>query len=564
MKKNSLILTLFSLFTLHFSLFTDAQVITFDSTSEWSVLKRHISTLASDKLEGRETGTKGEQGAANYIISQFKNIGLKPLGTKKYIQPFSYNEGAIYSKNSEVKTDGKSWQSSTDWFAIPYSGNGIVTGAFVKVGAGIIAPTLNYNDYKGKSDLAGKIFIIEWALPGGLESAKFANFMDTKVRIDSAIAKGASAIIFVNHDKTAEDAKEDFSNKYKALSIPIVYAKPSLIAALDSIKNPEIMVSVELIHQKHEGHNVIGYIDNHAANTVVIGGHYDHLGWGGGGSLYRGVPAIHNGADDNASGTAAVIEIARYLQHSTLKNNNYLFIAFSGEEKGLLGSNSFVKNPTVPLANITYMINMDMVGRLKSPEKTLAIYGVGTSPVWHPVVDKINIDSVKIKTLESGVGPSDQTSFYLKDIPVLHFFSGSHSDYHKPSDDEDKINYAGEISIIKIILTVIEQMDDKPKLTFTKTKEDSTGSASRYKLTMGVIPDYTFEGDGMRIDGVSDGKPASKAGLKTGDVVTQMGDFKVNDMMSYMKSLGNFKKGDTITVKFKRDKEMMETKVTFQ
>ena len=211
---------------------------------------------------------------------------------------------------------------------------------------------------------------------------------------------------------------------------------------------------------------------------------------------------------------------------------------------------------------MNYMVNMDMVGRLNE-NKNLSINGVGSSPVWHSLVDTIQRDGIKVKTTESGIGPSDYTSFYLKDIPVIFFFTGSHNDYHKPSDTEDKINYPGELSVMKIIISVVDSLNNKGKLTFTKTKEEDSKETPRFKVTMGVIPDYAFDGEGMRIDGVSDGKPAQKAGLKSGDIVTQIDDFKVVDMMSYMKALGMHKKGDTVTIKIKRGNDIKDIKLTF-
>jgi C-terminal processing protease CtpA/Prc len=209
------------------------------------------------------------------------------------------------------------------------------------------------------------------------------------------------------------------------------------------------------------------------------------------------------------------------------------------------------------------MINMDMLGRLKPEEKTLIINGTGTSEVWKNVIDSTKPADLKIKESDSGVGPSDHTSFYLQDIPVLHFFSGTHSDYHKPSDDEDKINYAGEIEIVHMIEKILSRLDNAPKLAFSKTKNDDNEDAPKFKVTLGVVPDYAFDGEGMRIDGVTDGKPASKAGLQPGDVVIQLGDNNVLDMMSYMKALGKFKKGDTTKVKVKRGSEVVEKDITF-
>ena len=308
------------------------------------------------------------------------------------------------------------------------------------------------------------------------------------------------------------------------------------------------------------GTNVIGYIDNQAENTVIIGAHYDHLGMGGEGSLYRGEePQIHNGADDNASGVAILLQLADSLTNKH-KGNNYLFISFSGEEMGLLGSNFFVKNATIDLSKANYMLNMDMVGRLRE-ENTLSISGTGTAPIWSQYLNVLNED-FKLVLKESGVGPSDHTSFYLQDIPVLHFFTGQHEDYHKPSDDADLLNYDGMRKITGYIVDLIGELDDDPKLSFRKTKNESE-QVPRFKVAMGVIPDYLYDGKGMRIDGISEGKPAQKAGLQKGDIVVQMGDSTVTDMMSYMRALSAFEKGDTTSVVVSRDGKDIEIKITF-
>lgn len=309
------------------------------------------------------------------------------------------------------------------------------------------------------------------------------------------------------------------------------------------------------------GENVIAYLDNKAENTVVIGAHYDHLGMGGEGSLYREGEAIHNGADDNASGVAMMLHLADSLQKKgSPKKNNYLFIAFSGEEEGLLGSNYFVKNPTINTKKVTYMLNMDMVGRLNS-ENTLAVYGVGTSPIFKQAVNA-NARELKIAENESGVGPSDHTSFYLADIPVLHFFTGQHEDYHKPSDDAEKVNFEGMKIVSNYIFSIIKDLDNQPKLPFKKTKNENE-VVPEFKVTLGVVPDYLFSGKGMRIDGVSEDKPAQKAGLQKGDIVVKMGDFEVTDMMSYMKSLSKFEKGQTAKVTIERGGKLKEVEVTF-
>jgi Zn-dependent M28 family amino/carboxypeptidase len=308
------------------------------------------------------------------------------------------------------------------------------------------------------------------------------------------------------------------------------------------------------------GTNVLGYIDNNAENTIVIGAHYDHLGFGGDGSLFRGdEKAIHNGADDNASGVAVMLDLAKKLQ-KTNTNNNYLFIAFSGEEMGLLGSNYFVKNPTFDIKKVNYMINMDMVGRLKQ-DSTLAVYGVGTSTRFKQTL-KANNDKFKLVENESGVGPSDHTSFYLSDIPVLHFFTGQHEDYHKPSDDFEKLNYEGMNTISNYIFAVISDLNNAGKLSFRTTKNESE-EVPRFKVGLGVIPDYLYDGKGMRIDGVTEGRAAHKAGLLKGDVVIKLGETDITDMMSYMKALSTFSEGDSTKVVVDRDGKQVVAELVF-
>ena len=307
------------------------------------------------------------------------------------------------------------------------------------------------------------------------------------------------------------------------------------------------------------GTNVIGFIDNNSSTTVVIGAHYDHLGYGGEGSLYKGEPAVHNGADDNASGVAVLLDLANKIRGTKL-SKNYLFIAFSGEEMGLLGSNFFTKNPTLDLGGVSYMLNLDMVGRLRE-DKTLSVSGTGTSPIWPQVLNASN-PGFKLVLKESGVGPSDHTSFYLQDIPVLHFFTGQHEDYHKPSDDAEKLNYEGMRLISSYLLSLVQELDDDEKLTFRKTKNESE-EVPRFKVALGVIPDYMFEGKGMRIDGISEDRPAQKAGLQKGDIVVQLGDSTVVDMMSYMRALSAFEPGDTTTVQVLRNDQTLEAPITF-
>lgn len=307
--------------------------------------------------------------------------------------------------------------------------------------------------------------------------------------------------------------------------------------------------------------NVIGFIDHGKKTTIVIGAHYDHLGYGTTfGSLHAGEPEIHNGADDNASGVAAIIQLADICSKK-FDHANFLIIAFSGEERGLWGSNYFVKNPTIALDKIGYMINLDMVGRLKE-ERKISINGVGTASGWMDAIDEIKVDGLQAVTTESGIGASDHTSFYFEKIPAVHFFTGQHSEYHKPSDDAHLVDYSGIVSVVEYISSLIEHIG-KQKLVYQETKDDTEPSARDFKVTLGVMPDYLYTDDGMRIDGVKADRAAANAGIEKGDIVIKIGDLEISGMQDYMKALGNFNPGETTTVLVVRDGKTIEKQVTF-
>lgn len=335
------------------------------------------------------------------------------------------------------------------------------------------------------------------------------------------------------------------------------YLQPFSFKTLANPKNPHDTTAGKELH----GQNVIGYIDNRAANTVIIGAHYDHLGWGAHGSLYTGDPAIHNGADDNASGVAALLYLAEKIIASAPKSSNYCFIAFSGEEYGLHGSKSFTQNMLNNIPGFNYMVNMDMVGRLNQ-EKVLVINGVGTSPSWKTILEKHKAD-LKLSTTESGVGPSDHTSFYLKDRPVLHFFTGQHADYHKPADDSHLVNYDGIVQISEYIYKIISEEMGKEVLAFTKTKDDTGRKAAQFKVSLGVMPDYTYTDHGMRVDGVIDGRPGQVAGMLKGDIVTKIGDMDIKDIYGYMEALSKFNPGESTELRVRREGKDLVLQVKF-
>lgn len=316
-----------------------------------------------------------------------------------------------------------------------------------------------------------------------------------------------------------------------------------------------------------KAHNILGYIDNGKPYTIIIGAHYDHLGKGDQGSSLKpdSKGEIHNGADDNASGVAGMLELARYYAtNKKTENYNFLFAAFSGEELGLLGSKYMTEHSGINPADINLMINMDMIGRYRE-EKGLTIGGIGTSTAlekWGPELGmcmelKYNLDS-------TGVGPSDHSSFYLKDIPVLFLFTGAHEDYHKPSDDAGLLNYNGMKLITNYVIQLISHLDELPKIDFKKTSNPhANATRSSFKVTMGVMPDYSYSGKGLKIDGVSEGRPAEKAGILAGDILLKVGEKEIKDVYSYMEVLNTSEKGQTVSVIVSRKGEEMTLKLTF-
>lgn len=315
--------------------------------------------------------------------------------------------------------------------------------------------------------------------------------------------------------------------------------------------------------EQKTGTNVIGFLDNGAATTIVIGGHFDHLGSREhSSSRDTDKKQVHNGADDNASGTAGVLELARYFVNNKVTEPvNFLFMCYSAEEDGLIGSKYFTNNPTMDLKKIACMINMDMIGRLNDSTNKLMVFGVGTSPAYTKVFASVKTDFV-LAFDSSGTGPSDQTSFYLKNIPVLHFFTGQHSDYHKASDNAAKINYRGEVRVLDYIRQIVLVLAHEKELPFTPTRQPETTRVS-FKVTLGIMPDYSFEGKGVKVDGVTEGKPAQKAGVVAGDVLTRLGSLSIDNMQDYMKALGSFKKGESADLQLIRNNEVKTFKVEF-
>lgn len=509
-------------------------------------LKKDIYFLADDKLEGRRTGTEGERLAYEYISKRLKKTGIQPFAEDGgYIQPFEINEGLALSNKTSFSIDGKTLELNAEFFPFAYS----------KSGTKVITATRNN--------------IVLYDLAGLMEENKDNPHFDLNESLYRQLKKLCEAdsqkTIFVHNSSATKDSLYfDEKNKRDNLSSIIIYINESVVKQLESYSENKVSINVDIYTKKRTGHNLVGRIDNKAEQTIILGAHYDHLGYGEDhNSLYVGKePMIHNGADDNASGSAALLSLTEIIRNSGNKKFNYVFVFFSGEELGLYGSKYFTEHSPVDLKTVNYMVNMDMVGRLNDSTHGLTIGGFGTSPQWGNIID-VNNSYFKIKVDSAGSGPSDHTSFYRKDLPVLFFFTGTHSDYHKPSDDADKINYTGELKIIRYIKDIVDKTASMEKLVFSKTKEPASMGKSSFKVTMGIMPDYTFSGNGVLVDGVSDNRPAMKAGVKTGDVIYQLGDYMVSDVQTYMQALNKFSKGDTTTVKIKRGSEDIQLSVTF-
>ncbi len=515
-------------------------------------LQTHISYLADDKLEGRRTGSSGEKLAYEYISSEFLKAGLTTHGDKEtFLQEFEINDGKKISAASHLLINGNDLVIDKEYFPLAFSKNGSLTA--------VASIALHENGTPWFYD-------INELLETNKNNPHFDLIDALKLKVADAEKKRATAFLIYNTSAIKDELQFDAKSKTTLSAIPVIYitktAKEKYLK--DETASLDIQLKIEIIDKIRYGHNVVGYLDNKAPNTIIIGAHYDHLGYGEDhNSLYTGtMPMIHNGADDNASGTAAIIELSKLLKESKYKNNNYLFICFSGEELGLFGSKYFTEHPTIDFAIANYMINLDMVGRLNDSTHGLNIGGYGTSPVWGQTLSASN-KFFKIKFDSSGTGPSDHTSFYRKDIPVLFFFTGVHNDYHKPSDDADKINYIGEWMVLKYIFKLIEDVNNKGKLSFTKTREATLNSKTSFKVSLGIMPDYTYSGNGVKADGISEGKIAQKVGIKAGDIIVQLGDYKFTDIQTYMETLNKFNKGDATKVKVKRGKEELIFNIIF-
>ena len=572
-------------------------------------IRKHVEFLASDKLQGRRAGTPAADEAARYIAKEFRAAGLEPA-VSNFLQPFSFVSSVrLGTQNSfQIKSaaGSRSLKVGEEFMPLAFSSADLATGQAVFVGYGISAPEHQYDNY-ANLDAKGKIVVIMRGSPeGDNPHSRFAEFTAPGLEIQQktlkAREKGARGVVFISAE---QDFKEDRLSRLRhdlnflsagipaaiitrqvaeslfasaGLSLTEAESRATKSAAPFALENISIEFKADVVQVNGNSSNVVGLLKGSdarlAAEYVVIGAHYDHLGLGGSESLaQRPEGEIHHGADDNASGTSALIELARVIaKDRALVKRSILFIAFGAEEEGLLGSAAYTKNPVVPLVSTVAMINMDMIGRLR--DKSLTIGGVGTSPAWKSLLAMSNLLSInsapspelqrfKLSLGEDGFGPSDHQSFYVRDIPVLFFFTGTHDDYHKPSDTADKINVEGIIGIAEFVRGIAVAVANEPeRIAFTRVKVETRPSGRGFRVYLGTVPNYSDQSDGMKLDGVRPGSPAERAGLKAGDFIVKLGSVPIKNVYDYTYALGELKAGEEIDVHIRRDGREMTLKLT--
>ena len=536
-------------------------------------LKKHIKYLSSDKLEGRKAGTEKERISAQYIAKYFNKASLKDFD-ENYLQKFNFASGLVLSSRNEMGLSDLTLEPGVDFLPLGFSSSASCSASVIFAGYGITGDELNYNDYKNINVQDKIVLALRYSPEFNNPHINIEEHESLRKKAMIARENGARGFILVDGNPEAENTalkKLKTDKSYSDIGIPVVQItreiadflliqlKTSISQLQDSIvynKNPApisfdtgliAVINTDIEKTIVESQNVIGFIPgsgNLMEEFIVVGAHYDHLGWGGegSGSLDPDAHAVHNGADDNGSGTSSLLELAEYFSMVNINSINrrgLIFAAFGGEEEGLLGSSHFVDNPPVNINNIAAMLNMDMIGRLE--ENKLVVGGTGTSSVWHELLNNLNEDSLHLSFDEEGFGASDHQSFYLKDIPVIFFFTGAHSDYHRPSDDIDKINFSGLQLITEYIKRITKQlitMEIKPD--FQKV-ESERKSRTGFSVYVGTIPDYTFEGTGMRLNGIREKGPGGKAGLKTGDIMLKFGETEILSIYDYMYALQDAK-----------------------
>lgn len=584
-------------------------------------LQQYVRFLASPELEGRAAGSEGNRRAAAFLAEQFQRIGLQPLG-RSYFQLFplltELRIGAATRASFTITVERLDlpremwrsytlrWTAGTQFVPLSFSANGTASGTLVFAGFGISAPERQYDDY-ATVDVRGKVVLILRGTPWDErlrsklvreklheeQQSADPRYASLRYKISIAESRGAAAVIVVDPQGDSSNILLPLSPEMRSspASIPVIHAQRTEAVKLfprerslytreleilrtltpQSFELPLVQatITVELETTEVEVPNVIGYLRGtdpaRAHEHIILGAHFDHLGWGQFGSLATSrEPAIHPGADDNASGTALLVELAERLARRPLPRS-VLFIAFNAEERGVIGSSYYVRHPLLPLDSAIAMLNFDMVGRLT--QSTLTLHGLGSSSVWRPLLDSLApLFGLQLSTAESGFGPSDHTPFHARGVPVLFFFTGLHRDYHRPSDTWENLNYEGMAQIAEFaeaLLRTLASRPERPDARRTQAHTDSQAEG-RPRVRLGIIPDYSDHPAGLRLNGVSPDSPAERAGLHSDDVIVRLGPYTIRTIYDLMHALQQFSPGDTTTVYFLRNGAHKTGRVRFE
>jgi hypothetical protein len=567
---------------------------------------KHVAYLASPEMKGRASGSPELERAADYIAQQFRVLGLRPAGDNDtYFQSFQLTTGAKLGAKNELQLNGTNLKSHEDFVPIIFSNTAEFEGQVVFAGYGITAPEMHYDDYRG-IDAKDKIVVVFRHEPQELDpKSPFAgtNFTSHASFINKAInarQHGARGIVFITDPNNHGNDELDTATRqieYDDMGIPSIHARREPVMkmfqaagkdlaaiqkqidtdlASQSFEAPaaRARIATDVVRTRKTVRNVAGAVlgsDQTLRNEwVVVGAHYDHLGLGERDSLAPSQAGqVHHGADDNASGTSGVLELARLAAGNTSQwKRSVLFMTFAGEELGLLGSAHFANNPTIPIASINGMINMDMIGRVNNDR--LFVGGVGTSPGYKSWLEESNkAVGLTLDYSDSGYGASDHTSFNAKKIPVLFFFSGLHSDYHKPSDTAEKINAAGSMKVLSLVYMMMEKMaSDVPRLEYVEVRppQPPAGGAGGggYGTYFGSVPDFRDDLKGVLFADVQNDSPAGKAGLKAGDLMTEFDGKPIQNLYDFTYALRAKKPGDVVVVVVKRNGQDMKVNVTLE
>lgn len=561
-----------------------------------------VRQLADPAWEGRGIGTAGIDLAADTLAARFARAGLRPGGEKgTWFQTFEVTTGVQVRQPTFVEVAGRRWHDGEDMQPAGFSTNGTARGRVVFAGYGVSAADFDWDDYAG-IDVRDAIVLLLSQEPGEMDStSRFDGTFSTphaelRTKAINAREHGALGMLVVHGPKwhageplraPSRDGEGYMTGGLLAASVSVGVADALLRGAgttlaelqerIESQNRPHslalpdsVTLTVSLARVRANTRNVIGLLPGtDSTRTLVLGAHYDHLGFGGTSSLAPDSHEPHAGADDNASGTTAMVLAAERMasRRGEPRAPTIVFAAFSAEEMGVVGSSHFVDDPPRPLGSIEAMINMDMVGRLR--ENQLSVMGTGTSPVWKPLLERTNralgSEGFVVRTSDDGYGPSDHSSFYKKNLPVLMLFTGSHSDYHRPSDTWDKVHAAGLVRVSYLAEALLDSLGSQPRIAFTKAKAD-TNSMRRlsggFGAYLGTIPDYMQTEGGVRLDGVRNGSPADQGGLRGGDSIVGFDGIRVDNIYDYMFALRSRKPGQTVRVEIMRGGEPVVLLVT--